>query len=437
VLSGGFALDPRETLYHGTGPSAAASIKEKGFDPAENTDNVVDDQNRTFFARPTAKDLAQNHANENWATEKAESSNRSYADALSEAKSKNPQEGMLKTRLPVFEMDSVYAGHRNALGNRSTIGVTDEISPEYIKGSGAYSGPGVKEIGRYIKETPKGKVGLGMGLLGLGGISYGANEMRKEGETPEEMTLEDADGPLAAGAAGAVGTPALIGAAREAKGASNLREVLMKGTAGAIDGLGSPGRMLQKGRKTWSDMPLTLPGSVDRLKESYGLGKPVSYYENLAEEASKSGPSENQIKTMLGEGAQVQGSQGLGINLPKEEADVDVAIPTLSDKDSEEIIGSLQNYFDDLKSSPYNRFRNHSVLSGNVQGQDMDISVGKSDEVHNRVQRFEELKSDMSMEQKGRIIDQKQSLNNSSVFPKARYKRYKKDIDKALDIPRI
>jgi len=168
---GGYMLDPRETYYHGTSESNAESIKNDGFNTEMNHRNAFDEVNRSWFASPGNIDIAQSHAEGSWAHEKAENSDSSVEE-LRRSSSGGKGE-VMKTRLPVFEMDYITTDHR---GTGHSIGTPDYVGPEHIKGSGSYKPVDINEVGRYVKQTPSGKAGLGLALGGVGALGYGLQQ---------------------------------------------------------------------------------------------------------------------------------------------------------------------------------------------------------------------------------------------------------------------
>lgn len=250
---------------------------------------------------------------------------------------------------------------------------------------------------------------------------------------------ESVDGPLAAGSAAASPfvLPAAQGAIKEMRGASNRAEAITKGTAGAIEGLGAPGRLLQGGINRSDRMPTTLPGAVERLKDSYGLGKGDQYYKNLAQQARNERPDRERLENLFGEDVVLQGSTGTGINVPGE-SDIDVLIPESSSQKADE---RFQSILDEHNISPNASDRRpHNVATGEVGGEKMDIVVGSRPKVHDRVEKIREFNNNVSDLEKGRIIDQKAKLDELTGGPYADYERYmnfKRDIDQNYGIPRL
>jgi hypothetical protein len=444
---GGKMLDPRETLYHGTGPEAARQIKQEGFKTKKNVRNRVDDANRTFFARPWQKSLAQEHLNDNWAYEKSQAGEGSYDDLLEKAQKNPPDEGMLRVRLPVNEMDTIEAGHQNQFGTRSTVAVGEEVSPEYIKGSGSYSPPGLSEIGRYVRDTGKGKAGAALTGLGVGALAYGGmNEYqsaKKEASktadvsfNSQDINLETIDAPLGAAAASSFVVPAVSEATKGVSRSSRPSEALIRGGAGALEGLGYPGRKLQGGIQT-PRTPKSIPSAVDRLRDSYGLGKSDQYYKQLAREARKDHPDMEKMREMFGEGAELQGSARLGVNIPGGKSDVDLGIVSGSADETEKTINRIVQEYEGIYESPYNNMRPHQVASGKAGGREVDVSVSSQKGMEERSSRYDELDQSMDDVERGRIIDQKRRVKDSFFDSGTRYKRYKRELDSTLDIPQI
>lgn len=278
----------------------------------------------------------------------------------------------------------------------------------------------------HVEELPdeensvREKTADGPGLLGSG------------------ITAEQADGPAAAAAGLSFGAPSATSALKNVRGASNAREAIMKGTAGAIEGLGAPGRFLQGGIKKYDDIPTSIPGSVDRLRDSYGLGKGQEYYENLARQSRADMPGDEWLRKNFGENAEFQGSAGLDISAPGK-SDIDVEMGASSPEEAKKKFDEIVDQHPNLTSN-YNKNRSQNIASGQVDGREVDFMTDHRsilDERSNMREAFRKSKSD---EEKGRMIDIKDRLhyNSDSLFSqKGDYYRWKKELDQNNDIPRL
>jgi superfamily II DNA or RNA helicase len=186
--------------------------------------------------------------------------------------------------------------------------------------------------------------------------------------------------------------------------------------------------------------PDTIMSAVSKLRDQvYGdLDLDKEELRDLARRAEEEAPDQDRLKNLFGEQVRLHGSMGLGINVPGEDSDIDVTIPTSSDEEYQSKIEEVREKFTDLESSPYNRFRDGVyVMSGTVDGDDMDVVVGHGPHVDERVESFDRANEELTPEDRGRIIGEKKRLKDAYVLAKPRYKQYKREVDNKLDIPRL
>jgi superfamily II DNA or RNA helicase len=186
--------------------------------------------------------------------------------------------------------------------------------------------------------------------------------------------------------------------------------------------------------------PDTVMSAISTLRDQvYGdLDLDKEELRDLARRAEEEAPDQERLKDLFGEKVRLHGSMGLGINVPDEDSDIDVTIPTSSDEEYRSKIEEVREKFTDLDSSPYNRFRDGVyVMSGTVDGDDMDVVVGHGPHVDERVESFDRANEELTPEDRGRIIGEKKRLKDAYVLAKPRYKQYKREVDNELDIPRL
>lgn len=279
-----------------------------------------------------------------------------------------------------------------------------------------------------------------------------------EGIAGSGVTAEQIDGPLGVGAGVSFAGPVVSNAAQEASRAGNLRKSVLKGTAGAIEGLGAPGRgvqtLLGKADPAPSaNMPTTLPGSVESLAESYGLGKPDDYYSRLARQAQDEQPDMDRLRDVFGENAYLGGSGAMDLNVPggSSKSDVDVTIPTENAEQTSRKFNSLMDRFSkDFEAWEHPQSQGKDIESfGQVKLPDfeerVDFRVSHNPDAHERVNQMTNVSENMSNAEKGRRIQQKRNMQQmgygsgpvSDYMNPGDYTDFKRDLDRSLDVPVI
>lgn len=145
--------------------------------------------------------------------------------------------------------------------------------------------------------------------------------------------------------------------------------------------------------------------------------------------------TENDIRKALSPNATIVGSEGIGINLAGS-SDRDILIPYKTRKGYERLVNRLTSSDFGLKESPYNNrkrdgYKVYSYKDGNV---DVDVAVvhqGKAIDLANHVRK---LRTELSDEDKKRIIAEKERLSNAWILKDYRYKKYKRSIDEKLGL---
>ena len=69
-----------------------------------------------------------------------------------------------------------------------------------------------------------------------------------------------------------------------------------------------------------------------------------------------------------------------------------------------------------------------------MNGKDIDVALATGADVFNAVRSINTAKQNLSDARRAEIIAKKKELLNSWFFPKTRYKRYKREVDKELGI---
>nr|WP_272509120.1 DEAD/DEAH box helicase [Salinibacter ruber] len=210
--------------------------------------------------------------------------------------------------------------------------------------------------------------------------------------------------------------------------------------AGGVALAGGAYQHLNESAKEKTAAPDTVMSAVSKLRDQvYGnLDLDKEELRDLARRAEEEAPDQDRLKDLFGEKVRLHGSMGLGINVPDDDSDIDVTIPTGSDEEYRSKIEEVREKFTDLESSPYNRFRDGVyVMSGTVDGDDMDVVVGHGPHVDERVESFDRANEELTPEDRGRIIGEKKRLKDAYVLAKPRYKQYKREVDNELDIPRL
>jgi hypothetical protein len=130
----------------------------------------------------------------------------------------------------------------------------------------------------------------------------------------------------------------------------------------------------------------------------------------------------------------LSGSLALGTNLPGE-SDFDYGIPVQQKKRFLELYEQFKR---DMKESPYNRGdSDYRVFTTTIGGEPVDVALifgGKG--AHHR-DAIKYLSKTMTEKQKQKIIEEKAKLKGAWIAPKYRYKRYKRNLDTQLGIPRF
>lgn len=203
-------LTGRETLYHGTDPDAANSIRRRGLMPTTesnvvNTDAIKGDRERYAKALGKAyttrnKTEARSYAVQTMAKRKAAKGEAVKAlDMML-----NLGDGVVKLNVPVWKMKTVmnpevdmpFEEWRKRLGFfanlydegslkrmykdlRRAVVFDGGVGAEYVKGAKGYRGLTPAELVEYIRANPRrfarglGKAGLGAGLAGGGAYLLG------------------------------------------------------------------------------------------------------------------------------------------------------------------------------------------------------------------------------------------------------------------------
>jgi hypothetical protein len=179
------------------------------------------------------------------------------------------------------------------------------------------------------------------------------------------------------------------------------------------------------------------PSLLGAMRKIFGDEPSDEELKDLVRQAREEAPDEKEIQRLIDPKAQIQGSTGLGINIPGK-SDIDVMIPAESKDEMQAKIDNLRSRFDDLTPSPYNRDREQTyVMSGTIDGTDMDVVVGHGPDVKRRIESFNQAREKLTDEDRGRIIKTKKDLKDAWVLSKPRYKRYKRGLDNDLDIIRL
>jgi len=177
---------------------------------------------------------------------------------------------------------------------------------------------------------------------------------------------------------------------------------------------------------------------IQGIKDSIYNQEDPAEIKRLAEKAKEEAAEGEKIRSLFGEKAQLQGSTGLGINIPGGKSDYDIMIPAQNKKEMESTINRVRKNFESLSPSPYNEKRDKSfVMSGDVDGNDVDVVVGYGPKAQKRVKSYQGAKNTLSDEERGKIIHQKKNLKDAWILSKPRYKNYKRRLDGDLNIVRL
>ena len=140
-----------------------------------------------------------------------------------------------------------------------------------------------------------------------------------------------------------------------------------------------------------------------------------------------------EIKRHLGANAMFVGSKNLGTSLHT--SDTDVLVPYSNKTNMLKAKQRLMQRYG-LQESPYNTpTRNRYVLQDLVNNVDVTLALQKDAEPF--IKSYLAAKKSLSDQDRKKIITKKRELQHSFWFPEKRYKRYKRELDKRLNIVRM
>ena len=130
----------------------------------------------------------------------------------------------------------------------------------------------------------------------------------------------------------------------------------------------------------------------------------------------------------------LSGSQALGLSI--DNSDVDIFIPFKREGAYLRAIENIRNKYPSLTQGKYSADKlDKTVLTGNVNGVDVDVVFAHGDKATNFKNAFEKAKTVAQDEMfRQKVIDKKQRLKNAIFFPKTRYKLYKNYIAEELGL---
>lgn len=139
------------------------------------------------------------------------------------------------------------------------------------------------------------------------------------------------------------------------------------------------------------------------------------------------------LKKTIGRNAIPVGSTELG--LATDSSDVDILVPYKRKHHWERAIERLRTKYPELQIGQYSANKpDKRVLTGPINGQTVDIVLAHGPKPMAFAQRFQQLKQELTPEQRQAIVNRKLELKNSLVLPEYRYKKYKKEVAEQLGL---
>lgn len=154
----------------------------------------------------------------------------------------------------------------------------------------------------------------------------------------------------------------------------------------------------------------------------------------LTEEQRKAKSIRREIAKTYKTQPYLTGSMALGTNVPGH-VDYDYGIVSQNLKRFKELAAQLES---GATPSPYNKPNtDYRVFQAQIQGEPVDIALvyGRKGAEHRSATR--RVAKTLSPEEKASIAKRKKELKESWFFPKYRTKKYKRELDKQLGIPRF
>ena len=146
---------------------------------------------------------------------------------------------------------------------------------------------------------------------------------------------------------------------------------------------------------------------------------------------------ENFIRRNISTKGMLVGSEALGTNIPGK-SDTDVFIPYKHRGHFDRSINRLQKRYPDLRFADTSKGKEHKrVLTGEVGGKPVDITVAYGEPAERFGTRFQEVKSRITPEKREEIRNRKEKLKNAWLFPEYRYNRYKKKLSDGLGLKEV
>jgi len=129
------------------------------------------------------------------------------------------------------------------------------------------------------------------------------------------------------------------------------------------------------------------------------------------------------------------GSMALGLNLPDAPTDYDYAVTVKSPTKYNKLVQRLERT---TETSPYNKpYTDYNVFKTDYKGNPVDIALLLGDKGRQQREALMSAREKLDDAKRQAIIQRKHELKNSWFFPEYRYKRYKRNIDNELGLPKF
>ena len=139
-----------------------------------------------------------------------------------------------------------------------------------------------------------------------------------------------------------------------------------------------------------------------------------------------------QVRKLFGRNARLVGSEALGIAVPGT-SDMDVFVPYKSQAAFERAVANMPKKYPELVMNDVSKGRaDKKTFTGKVNGRDIDVVFGYGEKAQRFNNAFTQALTRLTPQKREEIIRRKQELRNSWVFPKLRYRLYKKQV--AMDL---